>query len=107
MNLPDIFYHIGAHMAMRVARAPRAVRWRARVRKGSTMAETERLEAAGDVSVGERKLTPEARRALAEAEARRREADARPPMPEEFNGPSGPEPVRYGDWERKGIASDF
>jgi hypothetical protein len=25
----------------------------------------------------------------------------------EIGGPSGPEPTRYGDWERKGIASDF
>ena len=46
-------------------------------------------------------------RALAEAEARRREADNRPPMPREVNGRDGPEPVRYGDWERKGIAVDF
>jgi len=30
-----------------------------------------------------------------------------PPMPEEFGGPSGPEPTRYGDWERKGRVSDF
>jgi hypothetical protein len=71
------------------------------------MAETERLES-GSVTLGEqRKLTPEAQRALAEAEARRREAVPLPPSPQEFNGPSGPEPVRYGDWERKGIASDF
>jgi hypothetical protein len=71
------------------------------------MAETERLNGESDVSVDERKLTPEAQRALAEAEVRRREAASRPPLPQEFNGPSGPEPVRYGDWERKGIASDF
>ncbi len=25
----------------------------------------------------------------------------------EIGGPSGPEPTRYGDWERKGIVSDF
>ncbi|MCR6644752.1 MAG: DUF1674 domain-containing protein [Terricaulis sp.] len=49
-------------------------------------------------------LTPEAQRALAEAQARRREAEALPP---EDGGPSGPEPTRFGDWERKGIASDF
>lgn len=54
-----------------------------------------------------RKLTPEAQRALAEAEARRRAAGPAPERPPEFHGPSGPEPVRYGDWERKGIASDF
>jgi hypothetical protein len=53
-------------------------------------------------------LTPEARRALAEAEARRQAAaNAKPPMPREFQGPKGPEPTRYGDWENKGIASDF
>ncbi|MBB4199965.1 DUF1674 domain-containing protein [Rhodoblastus sphagnicola] len=54
-----------------------------------------------------KKLTPEARRALAEAEERRRAAGPAPERPPEFLGPSGPEPVRYGDWERKGIASDF
>jgi hypothetical protein len=52
-----------------------------------------------------RKLTPEAQRALAEAEARRAEATA--PGPAEQGGPSGLEPTRYGDWERKGIAVDF
>jgi hypothetical protein len=53
-----------------------------------------------------KKLTPEARRALEEANARRAAA---PPvdMPTEHGGPSGLEPTRYGDWERKGIASDF
>jgi hypothetical protein len=52
-----------------------------------------------------RRLTPEAQRALAEAEARR--ANAAPQGPAEQGGPSGPEPTRYGDWERKGIAVDF
>jgi hypothetical protein len=55
-----------------------------------------------------RVLTPEAQRALAEAEARRQAAAASAkPMPREFQGPRGPEPTRYGDWETKGIASDF
>lgn len=27
--------------------------------------------------------------------------------PTELGGPSGPEPTRYGDWERKGICYDF
>jgi hypothetical protein len=58
-----------------------------------------------------RKLPPEAERALAEAEERRRLAklaeESAPPKPKEVNGPQGPEPTRYGDWERKGIASDF
>jgi hypothetical protein len=55
-----------------------------------------------------RQLSPAAQRALAEAEARRQAAaaDAKP-LPREYQGPKGPEPTRYGDWERKGIASDF
>ena len=53
-------------------------------------------------------LTPAAQRALAEAEARRKAAaENAKPMPKEFQGPKGPEPTRYGDWENKGIASDF
>lgn len=51
-------------------------------------------------------LTPEAARALAEAEERRKKAKAQE-MPVELGGRDGPEPVRYGDWERKGIAVDF
>ncbi|MBW6398419.1 DUF1674 domain-containing protein [Roseomonas sp. HJA6] len=30
-----------------------------------------------------------------------------PPMPKEIGGPTGPEPTRFGDWERKGRVSDF
>jgi hypothetical protein len=53
-------------------------------------------------------LTPAAQRALAEAEARRRAAEANAqPAAKEFQGPKGREPTRYGDWENKGIASDF
>jgi hypothetical protein len=54
-----------------------------------------------------RELSPAARRALEEAAARRAEIDARARRPKEHGGPQGPDPVRYGDWERKGIASDF
>ena len=55
-----------------------------------------------------KKLTPAAERALAEAAARRKAAEASTtPHQKEFQGPKGPEPTRYGDWERKGIASDF
>ena len=55
-----------------------------------------------------RKLSPEAERALAEAQARSaaRQQDEKA-APKEANGPKGPEPTRYGDWERNGIASDF
>lgn len=55
-----------------------------------------------------RKLTPAARRALAEAEARRAAQAERAERPEkEVGGRDGPDPARYGDWETKGIASDF
>jgi hypothetical protein len=62
-----------------------------------------------DAPVAERKkLTPAAERALAEAEARRKAAAASAtPQQKEYSGPKGPEPTRYGDWERNGIASDF
>ena len=53
-----------------------------------------------------RDLPPEAQRALAEAEERRKKAKAME-MPKELGGRDGPEPVRYGDWEKKGIAVDF
>lgn len=61
-------------------------------------------------SASDRKpLPPAAQRALAEAEARRQAAAAAhaAAAPRELQGPKGPEPTRYGDWERKGIASDF
>ena len=51
-------------------------------------------------------LTPAAQRALAEA-AERRAAEEKLKLAEEKGGPAGPEPTRYGDWERKGIAVDF
>jgi hypothetical protein len=51
-------------------------------------------------------LTPAARRALEEAEARRLAAQEIEQAPEQ-GGPKGPEPTRFGDWERKGIAVDF
>lgn len=51
-------------------------------------------------------LSPAARRALEEAEARRKAA-AEAERPPEEGGPRGPEPTRFGDWERKGIAVDF
>jgi hypothetical protein len=51
-------------------------------------------------------LAPAARRALEEAAARRA-AETPAAAPPETNGPAGPEPTRYGDWERKGLAVDF
>jgi hypothetical protein len=52
-----------------------------------------------------RELSPAARRALAEAKARR--AETKPTSPAELNGRGGLDPARYGDWEVKGLASDF
>ena len=53
-------------------------------------------------------LSPAAERALAEAAARRAaQAAGATQQPPELPGRRGPDPVRYGDWEVKGIASDF
>ena len=54
---------------------------------------------------GERRLPAAAERALAEAAARR--AKAAPDRPREIGGRGGEDPVRYGDWEVKGVAVDF
>jgi hypothetical protein len=51
-------------------------------------------------------IPPAAQRALAEAEARRK-ARAAEVRPVELGGRDGPDPVRYGDWEKKGLAIDF
>jgi len=53
-------------------------------------------------------LSPAAERALAEAAQRRAETDRKTAdRPKEAGGPPGPEPTRYGDWEKKGLTSDF
>ena len=86
---------------------------------GSTMGDTmgdvgreQRALASGagtDATSPQRKPLPAAaQRALAEAAERRAQAEkAAADKPRELQGPKGPEPTRYGDWERKGIASDF
>lgn len=51
-------------------------------------------------------LSPAARRALEEAAARRA-AEAAAALPPEQGGREGPEPTRFGDWEKKGVAVDF
>jgi len=66
--------------------------------------------AAGLVDAGPagKALTPEAERALAEAAQRRRIRDQQDnDRRRELGGREGPDPVRYGDWENKGIVSDF
>ena len=58
---------------------------------------------------GERDIPEAAKRALAEAAERRRQAEAvSGEQPKELGGrKDGPDPARYGDWEKKGIAIDF
>lgn len=51
-------------------------------------------------------LSEAAKRALAEAEARRA-AEVAEERPVELGGRKGPEPTRFGDWEKKGMISDF
>jgi hypothetical protein len=63
---------------------------------------------ATDMRAAAKPLSPAAGRALAEAAARRAEIDRRAAaLDAERHGRNGPEPVRYGDWEVKGLASDF
>ena len=71
------------------------------------MSDEVRVEGTGESAPQDRShLPPAAQRALAEAEERRRNA-APLDLPPELGGRDGPEPVRYGDYERKGIAVDF
>ncbi len=69
---------------------------------------TSQTETGGASEEAKRPLSPEAQRALAEAEARRRQRDAGAGEAQaEKGGQAGPDPVRYGDWEKGGIISDF
>ena len=67
-----------------------------------TPEKTEPEEQEHDIS----QFPPAAQRALAEAEARRK-SEQKLKLQPELGGRDGPEPVRYGDWEKKGIAVDF
>ena len=75
--------------------------------RGEHKARFRTVEPAPDSPEEPRELPPAAKRALAEADERRRKMDARPRLPKEFEGRKGPEPTRYGDWEKDGIVSDF
>ena len=54
----------------------------------------------------QKEISKIAQRALDEAKARK-EAASKEELPSELGGRDGPEPTRYGDWEKKGIVSDF
>lgn len=68
-----------------------------------SMAELKKTSSSEEVAA---RIAEAALRANQEAAARRALGKS-PPMPPERGGPKGPEPTRYGDWERKGIISDF
>ena len=73
-----------------------------RVHPGETRA------AAVEEKRNEKRISPAAERALAEAAARHAERErAERERPQELRGRGGLDPVRYGDWEVKGVASDF
>ncbi len=78
---------------------------------GADQAETANIvtfPAVADADLPARVLTPAAQRALAEAEERRRLRDAAAEArPTEIGGRGGPDPVRFGDWEKGGICWDF
>jgi len=57
-------------------------------------------------AAADKPLSPAARRALEEAAARRAAEQAQA-LPTEEGGRDGPEPTRFGDWEKKGVAVDF
>ncbi len=69
-------------------------------------ADNDNSETALEGEMPHRPLSPAAKRALEEAEERRKAA-AQVPMPEEFGGRGGSDPARFGDWEIKGRAIDF
>ena len=58
-------------------------------------------------TASEKKLSPAAKRALAEAAERRKAETGYANRPPETSGPKGAEPTRFGDWERGGITYDF
>ena len=66
------------------------------------------MKSADQTKPPDKKLSPAAERALAEAAVRRAKAERHAAeLAKEVGGPSGPEPTRYGDWEKKGLTSDF
>jgi hypothetical protein len=77
-------------------------------RSGAARSNAAANATAAEENAPRKPLTPAAQRALAEAAARRAEregAEAKPPQ--EIAGRGGLDPARYGDWEVKGVASDF
>ncbi|CCV10824.1 DUF1674 domain-containing protein [Mesorhizobium sp. STM 4661] len=70
--------------------------------------ETSKINASPADEAPQKTLTPAAKRALTEAQARRENYRAKEAaLPKEIGGRGGKEPGRYGDWEVKGLTSDF
>ncbi|HKD23802.1 MAG TPA: DUF1674 domain-containing protein [Rhizomicrobium sp.] len=68
------------------------------------MAEISKSSSSAEV---EKRIREAGERANAEAAARRAKATQGKPAPKEIGGQAGPDPTRFGDWEKNGIASDF
>lgn len=66
---------------------------------------TKRILSTGKINMS-KKFKEMAKKALEEAKKRKKPKSVEK-GPKEINGPVGPEPTRYGDWEKKGIVSDF
>jgi len=66
---------------------------------------TKRILSTGKINMS-KKFKEMAKKALEEAKKRKKSKFVEK-APKEINGPAGPEPTRYGDWEKKGIVSDF
>ena len=89
---------------------PHAPHWSVLIlsRYGATYGDMHNPKAAAPSLAPKKPMSPAAERALAEAAARRAERDlATASAADERHGRGGLDPVRYGDWEVKGIASDF
>lgn len=69
--------------------------------------ETLKTESNNEFERSKKKLSPAAQRALSEAEERRKLAEKKSELQSEQGGRKGPEPTRYGDWEKGGLAIDF
>ncbi len=64
-------------------------------------------KAGAEIEPPSRAFSLAAEQALKEAEERRKPLPSEENAPKEVGGRKGPEPTRYGDWEKKGIVSDF
>jgi hypothetical protein len=81
--------------------------WARQAGDSMTKRKAAKLPAKTPAGLVKARIAEAAKRALAEAEARRLSRQADEKRPPERGGQAGPEPTRYGDWEKKGIIADF